>query len=403
MAHRRAIYAARFLRPPSWTKRIIMREKPRELTGPYENPVRRWVRLREKARLFAQLPPPRRAPVAKPTRRPQLKPVEGVPKVHPDVLLRRLEFLLSEDAVNQQLAAPLRPGISPKSTEREAWERQMLDLRRIYRAQYLQKLAEVTEAEREKEMEMYRLELEERKRRKQAHLQRVHEDMKRRAILKDRLRIEEKVNEAMIMARQSKIKRNRLFWLRRMESLSKLIVSADNLEEVFGTTSAEVGSVSESGALLSRNVSIPFLLRQLGGAKNFPKQRSRRIPFAENVQREVLESSYDIMPEDEERFEPEPSTAVSPRERAKQLYSAFTEKEKEELLKQKVQMLEEKMQLEMQKDGKTDPITTRLRDELSAVLIASKDKEVHEEHMKTAAEARGKDPAGLHAMKKLVD
>jgi len=44
----------------------LLREKPRELTGPYENPVRRWVRLREKARQFSELPPPRKVPVPKP-------------------------------------------------------------------------------------------------------------------------------------------------------------------------------------------------------------------------------------------------------------------------------------------------------------------------------------------------
>eukprot|EP00913_Durusdinium_trenchii_P010211 g9572.t1 len=124
-SQRRAVYAARFLRPPSWTKRLLLREKPRLLTGPYENPVRRWVRLREKARQFAELPPPRRIPVPKPSRRPFLQAVEGVPRVSPKALELRLEFLLSHVAVQQQLAAPLGPGprMIPYFVEFECWNR----------------------------------------------------------------------------------------------------------------------------------------------------------------------------------------------------------------------------------------------------------------------------------------
>ncbi|CAE8662670.1 unnamed protein product, partial [Polarella glacialis] len=195
MAQRRAVYAARFLRPPGWTKRLLLREKPRELTGPYENPVRRWVRLREKARQFSELPPPRRVPVPKPARRAMLQAVEGIPRVSPEALQRRLDFLLSQAAVQQQLAAPLRPGLSPYFVEYQSWARQMREVRRIYRAQYLQKLAEVTEIERVNEAELHQKAQEERRRRKQAHLQRIGEDMKRRAILRDRKRIESKVNE----------------------------------------------------------------------------------------------------------------------------------------------------------------------------------------------------------------
>merc|ERR1712039_973363 len=140
--------------------------------------------------------------------------------------------------------------------------------RRIYRAQYLQKLAEVTEIERAREAELLQRTLEERRRRKQAHLQRVGEDMKRRAILKDRKRIEAKVNEAIEMARRSKQKRKHLFWFRRMENLSKLIISAENVDEALpapigtgdGTSSGGgASSSSATGALLSRNVSVPFL------------------------------------------------------------------------------------------------------------------------------------------------
>jgi len=381
-----------------------MREKPRELTGPFENPVRRWVRLREKARLFCEIPPPAKVPVPKPTRLKLLNAVEGVPRVRPDVLQRRLDFLLSPAAVEQQLAAPLRPGTLPERVERDCWERQMRELRRIYRAQYLQKLAEVTEIERQREAELRARELEERRRRKQAHLQRVGEDMKRRAILKDRKRIESKVSEAMEMARRSKVKRQRLFWFRRMDNLGKLIVNAENFASQYGTgvsdapgVAPDVKKPSESGALLSRNVSVPFLMRQLGGAKAFPQQRSRRLPIVDNVQREILESSYDILAEDEHRFEPEPIDAPTASQRAHQLYGGFTEDEKLALLEQKIEMLQKQLQLN-DESGKRDNITARLLDELKAVQLSAREAEVAPKLKAAARGARGDDPPGMESI-----
>lgn len=415
MSHRRAIYAARFLRPPGWTKRLILREKPRELTGPYENPVRRWVRLREKARQFCEIPPPAKVPSPKPTRLKLLQAVEGVPRVRPDVLQRRLDFLQSPAVVEQQLAAPLRPGMSPHSAEMQCWERQMRELRRVYRAQYLQKLAEVTEIERQREVELREREQAERRRRKQAHLQRVGEDMKRRAILKDRKRIEAKVSEALEMARKSKVKRQRVFWFRRMENFSKLVINAENLQAALSTEpgaeaagrvpqiAAPVGgaeatpATSNSGALLSRNVSVPFLLRQLGGAKAVPSQRSRRLPIVDNVQREILESSYEILGEDEERFEPAAPDAPSARERANQLYGGFTEEEKMELLDQKIEMLRRQRDLN-DKTFKLDNITQRLLDELTAVQLSVKEGVTAKNLKALARGARGEDPPGLDAL-----
>lgn len=381
-----------------------MREKPRELTGPFENPVRRWVRLREKARLFCEIPPPAKVPVPKPTRLKLLNAVEGVPRVRPDVLQRRLDFLLSPAAVEQQLAAPLRPGTLPERVERDCWERQMREIRRIYRAQYLQKLAEVTEIERQREAELRARELEERRRRKQAHLQRVGEDMKRRAILKDRKRIESKVSEAMEMARRSKVKRQRLFWFRRMDNLGKLIVNAENFASQYGTgvsgapgVAPDAETPSGSGALLSRNVSVPFLMRQLGGAKAFPQQRSRRLPIVDNVQREVLESSYDILAEDEHRFEPEPIDAPTASQRAHQLYGGFTEDEKLALLEQKIEMLQKQLQLN-DESGKRDNISARLLDELKAVQLSAREAEVAPKLKAAARGARGDDPPGMESI-----
>lgn len=404
MAHRRAIYAARFLRPPSWTKRLLLREKPRDLTGPYENPVRRWVRLREKARQFSELPPPRRVPVPKPSARKPLQAVEGVPNVSPDVLARRLDFLLSPAAVEQQLAAPLRPGYTPYGVEVECWQRQMREVRRIYRAQYLQKLAEVTEVERGKEAELNASVIEERRRRKQAHLKSIGEDMKRRAILKDRLRIEGKVNEAINMARQSKLKRQKLYFLRRVENLSKLIFSAKNFDQALPPASgrdgaAAAGPLAAAGALLSRNVSVPFLLRQLGGAEGHPRQKSRRIPHVDNVQREILELSYDILPEDEPRFGPAEGSleerGLGVRERARQLYGVFSKAEQLGLLRQKIEMLNSKKRIELEKDGSPSPITAKLLEELESVLLATEELETQQELKSKAFAARGTDPAGM--------
>lgn len=416
MSHQRAVYAARFLRPPGFTKRLLLREKPRDLTGPYENPVRRWVRLREKARQFSELPPPRKVPIAKPARKKFLQPVEGVPRVDPEALKKRIEFLLSEAAIQQQLAAPLRPGLSPYYVEYTSWERQMRDLRRCYRAQYLQKLAEVTESERAQEQELYIREMEERRQRKQAHLQRVGEDMKRRAILKDRERVEAKVSEALEMARRSKLKRQRIFWFRRMETMAKVIASSGNYEEAlalappeaFDTEAKQLGqslgltggsAQSSSGVLLSRNVSVPFLLRQLGGAKGLPHLKSRRIPQVFNISREILESSYDLLPEDEPRFEPAPIDGPDDKQRAAQLYSVFSPDEKLKLLEQKIAILNEKIQAE-EKVNKVDQINIRLRDELEAVRQARLEPEVQAEGKARAAAARGSNPKGMPSRNK---
>jgi len=313
-----------------------------------------------------------------------------------------------------QLAEPLQPGLTPERVEMHCWDRQMRELRRVYRAQYLQKLAEVTEIERQNEAELHARELAERKRRKQAHLQRVGEDMKRRAILKDRKRIEAKVSEAMEMARQSKVKRRRIFWFRRMENLSKLIVSAENFQEAMGlepaqaiagagaapgTSAGEAVGTSSSGALLNRNVSVPFLLRQLGGAKTSPNQRSRRLPIVDNTQRDILESSYEILGEDEPRFEAPPPDGPSPRERAHELYGGFSMEEKMALLEQKIEMLRRQRALN-DETGKLDNVTTKLLDELTAVQLSVKEGDTARQLKAASRNARGEDPPGVEQIDK---
>lgn len=381
--------------------------RPRDLTGPFENPVRRWVRLREKARQFAELPPPRKVPVPKPARRPFLQAVDGVPRVSPQALQRRLDFLLSENAVKQQMAAPLLPGpqMKPYFTEFQCWSRQLREIRRIYRAQYLQKLAEVTEIERAKEAKLYREERERRQERKQAHLQRIGEDMKRRAILRDRKRIEGKVNEAIEMARRSKLKRQRLFWFRRMETLSKLAVTSENLDEAFASfpDSAKVDGTAASGVLLSRNVSIPYLLRQFGGAKAFPPQKNRRIPGIDNVQREVMQMSYDILGEDEDRYETDVPEEANWRTRAQQLYSneIFDREEKLILLDQKIEILRKQQKEEEERGVAVDVrfITTKLLEELEAVKLAEAEQGKRDSLQAKQKSARGNDPSGTEPYK----
>merc|ERR1712232_107150 len=103
----------------------------------------------------------------------------------------------------------------------------------------------------------------------------------------------ERQREAELLARE-RAERQRLFWFRRMENLSKVIVSADNLTELLPDGPSQSpegvgGEAASSGALLSRNVSVPFLLRQLGGAKAPSLTKARRIPTVDNLQREILE------------------------------------------------------------------------------------------------------------------
>mmetsp|Transcript_21000 Transcript_21000/g.47031 ORF Transcript_21000/g.47031 Transcript_21000/m.47031 type:complete len:411 (+) Transcript_21000:69-1301(+) len=388
MASRRAIYAARFLKPPGFFKRLQMREKPRLHTGPFENPVRKFVRLREKAREFAELPPPRRIPKVRPPPRKVLTSVTGVPEVSPEVLQRRLEFLLSPRAVQQQVEAPLRPGQWPVQPELAIWRQQMTEVRRIYRAQYLQKLAEVTEEERLKQEEIRLADKAERYERKQKIMQKIGEDKKRQAILMDRKRIERKVNEAIEMARKSKEKRRRLFWLRTADAAADYINKA-NLDERLVADSAETDRTSgEPGGygqlphvgkktrvrLFDRNVSVPFLMRQLKVASEFPRQKNRRIQ-ADNIFREIQEESYEDLPEDAELYEEEPDLTgqLSLRQRAHVEYSGFSDTEKLGLLNEQLQLIQAKMADDEAK-GRSDVATQMLLDQLTATKQAAEEK-----------------------------
>ena len=375
---RRAVYAARFLKPPGFFKRAIMRDKPRVMTGPYENPVRKLVRLREKAREFSEIPPPRKIPVAKPppSSRQFLKPVEGVPKVSPDCLQARLDFLLSEKATEQQRLAPMLAGQTPYTAELAVWERQMREVRKIYRAQYLQKLEQVTREEAVRELELYKQETAEKNQRRLEKLQKKSIEMKRAALLLDRKRIESKVNETIEMTRRSKLKARKLSFLKKIEDNIKPI-------DLGGIGGDSKGGPTGSGGVLDRNVSVPFLARQLGGAMDLPKQKNRRIHKVENVHRELLESSYELHGEHEDDFElvkadqkliPVTEVGLSPQERAELYYTNFSPDEKLELIEQKIHMLQERLIAEETK-GSIDPLTAQLMDLLAAAKAAHLEEE----------------------------
>ena len=386
---RRAVYAARFLKPPGFFKRAIMRDKPRVMTGPYENPVRKLVRLREKARQFEEIPSPRKVPVAKaPPPRTFLRPVEGVPKVRPEVLQARLDFLLSDKAIEQQMNAPLLPGQTPYTAELNMWERQMRDLRKIYRAQYLQKLAEVTAEESRKEQELYLQEREERRQRRIEKYQQKSIEMKRSALLLDRKRIESKINETVEMTRRSRIKEKRLRFLKQVQDTAgeNPIISGKNLDEVIpdpetSESIREKGPSTTGSQFLDRNVSVPFLTRQLGGAVDLPKRKNLRIHKVDNMYREILEKSYDLHGELESDHFPDDSTTelfptegLSPQQRAELYYVNFSPDEKLELIEQKIHMLQERQMAEEIK-GSSDPLTAQLMDLLAAAKAAHLEEE----------------------------
>eukprot|EP00922_Rhytidocystis_sp_ex-Travisia-forbesii_P013273 GHVS01019867.1.p1 GENE.GHVS01019867.1~~GHVS01019867.1.p1 ORF type:complete len:406 (-),score=44.46 GHVS01019867.1:1007-2224(-) len=385
--HRRAVFASRFLRPPARCKRAELREKPRRKIGPFENPVRRFVRLREKARLFSEIPPPRRIPIPKPTCLKFLKQVSGVPAVLPEVLQRRLDFYLlcSERAKDQQLHAKLRRGVTPYQAELFMWERQLRDIRKIYRAQYLQKLSEVTEEERVKQMDLYQQEKQERVKRKAEIQQRMYEDKKRRAILKDRMRIERKVTQSVEFSRLSRRKKFQLLHVHRIQGRSKILLE-DNLELQLKDRKQEI---------LSRNVLAGDLLNQLGhkAPPGEPKHKFKQsLNSVDNMFREIMEESFKLLPEDESPYE-EPSvdpSELTQSQRAHVMYSGFSASDKLKLLDEKIDMLTEKIDKETQLTGSPGNLLfVQLKDQLEAAKQAYLEKSYRRE-------AEGRAKKGLH-------
>merc|ERR1719443_1618031 len=91
--------------------------------------------------------------------------------------------------------------------------------------------------------------------------------------------------------------------------------------------------------VFDRNVGIPLLLRQLGYVKSLPAGTKERVPAvlpggrASNLYREILELSYDVLPEDSIPA-PVRSTSRAARRQAHLYYSGFTADEKKELVKE---------------------------------------------------------------------
>ncbi|KAF8819035.1 hypothetical protein IE077_001850 [Cardiosporidium cionae] len=360
----RLLTASRFLKPPGKFKRAELREKPRVTTGPFENPVRRFVRLREKARAFDMLPPPRIIPVVKTYSPKILQSLEGVPKVSPAALERRLEFLLSEKAEQQQLHAKLRPGITPFQAELFVWERQMIDLRKIYRAQYLQKLSEVTEEEQKIQKEQLQREKKERLQRKEAIQQRIFDDKKRRAVRTLRALIYKNMTQSATMARLSKRKIAHLYWLLKLQRSADLI----------GDEAVKSKFLKESKELFSRNVSVPDILQQLGQNDYTEKSIKKKITGTYNVMQALLEKSFSILPEDEPQFETSSAPKygrMTARQRAHLMYSGFTEEDKLNVLQEKIDLLNMKIEQESKNEGELrSSFYIQLRDQMEAAKQA---------------------------------
>ncbi|ORM39553.1 Ubiquitin receptor RAD23b [Babesia sp. Xinjiang] len=346
--------SARFLRPPGFFKRAEMREKPRRKTGPFENPVRRFVRLKEKERIFSQVPLERKVPVAKPVTTQLLKAVEGVPNVSSEVLERRLEFLLSPKAVDQQLSAKLRPGLTPYLAELYMWERQMRDLRRIYRAQYLQKLDSVVDAERYKQYQQYLNTSQERRDKAELKRRAIYARVKERAILRDTMRIEKRVSQAIQLERLSKRKIENVYFLHK-------------LQRGFNPPSSEASSVY----VPDRDISIVDLAKNLGHPVEDASNIKRKIKTGRHFFREILKESFELMPEDAERFDVHSEPSKTPSERAEIAYKFFSDDEKLRLLETKIAMLNEKIDRDSKLYGKTkDGVYIQIRDHLDAARVA---------------------------------
>ncbi|CDI82024.1 hypothetical protein EAH_00064320, partial [Eimeria acervulina] len=189
---RAAVSAACFLRPPGYYKRGSLREAPKRWVGGYESLVKAAVRKRVKAKHFCLLPPPREIPVAAAPTPKVLQQVRGVPSVSAAALQHRLRFLLGPEAPLQQQQAKLREGLTPYQAELFMWQRQLTEVRRIYRAQYLQRLAEVTAEEQQKHHLLLQQTRADKRIRREEALQRLLEATKRRALLHERQQIERK-------------------------------------------------------------------------------------------------------------------------------------------------------------------------------------------------------------------
>ncbi|SOS78769.1 conserved Plasmodium protein, unknown function [Plasmodium sp. gorilla clade G1] len=334
----RVIYASRFMRVFGKFKRAQLREKPQRKIGPFCNPVKRLVRLKEKERLFCEIGLPRMIPRAKVRESEKLLEVIEAPKVKKEVLERRLEFLLSNESVYQQLYNKMYNGITPYQCELYMWERQMRDLRKVYRAQYLHKLSEVTNEEREKQLKLLLQTKEDKRKRRQEIRERILQDKKRRAILKDRLCLEKKVTQSILFKRQSNRKKKNIYWLIKLQQKSTYLNELDFKNKIEQTN-------QENDPLFNRNISVSSLYKNLGYQTKEDKNENTKVFKVDKVYRKLLEDSFEFLEEDEEQYEQNfveninDPNHVSHKQRAHILYSSFTNEEKIKLLDDKIAIL----------------------------------------------------------------
>ena len=380
--------AAKFLRPPGWYKRRFKGEEQRAKNFTIsENPIVCMVRRRQKAAAFMDIPEARKIPQAKRDARRNPLQLVPAPSVRPEALDRRLAFLLSDAVVKQQLAASVLPGQTPYQAELFVWERQMREVRKIYRAQYLQALQATTIEEAERERAASQVELKERKEKKQEKLEKKAIELKRQAVLADQKRINSKVEEALEVGRRIRTKTQKLSWL-------------DGLADPAAVSLAEPTQLDSP----DREISWTRLARQLSAVKSGP-EKNRRIHVTQNVYRQILERSFDVLPENEEyrnvrkyptifpendlaRVKEEvakvesipeaqtraPATPLSPEERADLYYVGFSPEEKLELVEKKIEMLEQRVKAEEALGG-TDTLTLQLLDLLTAAKAARLEEE----------------------------
>ncbi|KAI4838816.1 hypothetical protein MKS88_002325 [Plasmodium brasilianum] len=336
----RVLYASRFMRVFGKFKRAQLREKPQRKIGPFSNPVKRLVRLKEKERLFCDIGMPRIIPRAKSGNKEKILEVIKAPKVTKEVLDRRLEFLLSNESVYQQLYNKMYNGITPYQCELYMWERQMRDLRKIYRAQYLHKLSEVTNEERDKQLKLLLQTKEDKRKRRENIRNRILEDKKRRAILKDRLSLEKKVTQSILFKRQSDIKKKNIYWLAKLQKKSVY-----SNEEDFKKKIEENNPLDDH--LFNRNISTSNLYKELGYEVRGEKSDNTKIFKVDKVYRKLVEDSFEFLGEDEEQFEEnvqEDGENITQKQRAHILYSSFTNEEKIKLLDDKIAILGKKIE-----------------------------------------------------------
>lgn len=317
-------------------KRAEMREKPHRKIGPFCNPIRRLVRLKEKEKIFCEIGSPRIIPRAKSFMKEKVLEVIKKPKVSKEVLDRRLEFLLSNESVYQQLYKKMYSGITPYQCELFMWERQMRDLRKIYRAQYIHKLSEVTEEERIKQLKLLQQTREDKKKRREEIRNRILEEKKRRAILKERLEMEKKLTQSVLFKRQSDRKKQNLYWLNKLQKKSL------NLSEEKGDNQIENG-----GSMFNRNISVSDLYKNLGYEVKEEKHNNMKVFKVDKVYRELLEESFQFLEEDADSYEEEnlyEDQQITNRQRAHILYSSFSDDEKLKLLDDKIALLTKKIE-----------------------------------------------------------